>query len=80
MTREKALEIIKDISGSVVYPEQLPCKYKTAEVLEAVDTFADTIDQLRKARKKARRYKRMFVRLKHAQCNSEKIMEEIKDE
>lgn len=78
MTREKAMTIIRACGGSAFKDKDFP--FKTVEILEAVDTMNDTIDQLRKARKKTRRYKRMFVQLKYAQCNSEKIMEEIKDE
>ncbi len=69
MTREKSLEIIKEIAANYISGDH---KYKTVEVIEAIDTYNDTIDQLKKARKAARRYKRMYLRLK----NSEKIVEE----
>lgn len=78
MTREDAMIIIRACSGSAFKDKDFP--FKTVEILEAVEIMNDTIDQLKKARKAARRYKRMFVQLKYAQCNSEKIMEEIKDE
>ena len=62
MTREKAMTIIKECSGSAFKDKDFP--FKTIEILEAVDTMNDTIDQLHKARKKARRYKRMYTQLK----------------
>ena len=68
MTRERALEIIKEMAANYISGA---CKYKTVEIIEAVDAFSDIIDQLKKARKAARRYKRMYLQLK----NSEKIME-----
>ena len=79
MTREKAMTIIRACSGSAFKDKDFP--FKTVEILEAVDTINDTIDQLHKARKKARRYKRMYVQLKYglgcSQCvDSEKIVEE----
>ena len=69
MTREDAMIIIRACSGSAFKDKDFP--FKTVEILEAVETIADTIDQLKKARKAARRYKHMYLRLK----NSEKIME-----
>ena len=78
MTREDAMIIIRACSGSAFKDKDLP--FKTVEILEAVEIMNDTIDQLKKARKAARRYKRMYLRLKTemgaAQCkDSEKIME-----
>ena len=70
MTREYAMIIIRACSGSAFKDKDFP--FKTVEILEAVETISDTIDQLKKARKAARRYKRMYLRLK----NSEKIVEE----
>ena len=70
MTREDAMIIIKECCGNAFKNKEIP--FKTIEILEAVETMNDTIDQLKKARKAARRYKRMYLQLK----NSEKIVEE----
>ncbi len=70
MKREDAVTVIKSMAGNY-----LKCSNKTYtdfEVCEAIDVLYDTFDQLKKARKAARRYKRMYLQLK----NSEKIVEE----
>jgi hypothetical protein len=60
MTKDKAIEIIKEL-GAVYVQSERPHKYKDVEVIEAIDKMIDTIDQLHKARKKARRYKKLFI-------------------
>ena len=70
MTREDAMIIIKACCGSAFKNKDV--SFKTIEILEAVEIMNNTIDQLKKARKAARRYKRMYLQSK----NSEKIVEE----
>lgn len=62
MKREDAVTVIKSMVGNY-----LKCSNKTytdSEVCEAIDVLYDTLDQLKKARKAARRYKRMYLELK----------------